>query len=93
LTLAIDLLLYLIMMTSFLLRCISVSAQQCCGSGSGRIGVILADPDRNLGPADPEPDPYQKKLSNTFSRKFPNTVQNIDTNDADVNDKKQSELA
>jgi hypothetical protein len=28
---------------------------QCCRSGSGRIGIILADPDRHPGPAKPDP--------------------------------------
>ncbi len=32
--------------------------RQCCRSWSDRIGIILWDPDRYPGPADPEPDPY-----------------------------------
>jgi len=28
-----------------------------CGSGSGRIDIILADPDRHQRTADPNPDP------------------------------------
>jgi hypothetical protein len=33
---------------------------QCRGSGSGRIGIIVADPnpDRHPGPDDPDPDLY-----------------------------------
>jgi hypothetical protein len=41
------------------------------GSGSDRIGVILADPDQHPGPADLDPEPI-RILSKTllFSRKF-----------------------
>ncbi len=28
---------------------------ECCGSGSGRIGIILPDPDSHPGPANPNP--------------------------------------
>ncbi len=53
---------------------------QYCGPGSGRIGIVLTDP-----------DPFQPKvnLNYTFSRKFQNTVQIIEnyiTPDAYEND-------
>jgi hypothetical protein len=63
------------------------TADQCCGSGSGRSGVILPDPDpdRHPWPADPDCDPYpfqpNVKLNNTFSRTFQYTVQNIENCD------------
>ncbi len=51
---------------------------QCCGSGSGRIGIILQDPDRDRhpGPAIPNPDlyPFQPNLKKTrvyFFKKIP----------------------
>jgi hypothetical protein len=57
---------------------------QCSGgSGSGRIGIILADPDTC-------PFQLNGKLNYTLSRKFQNTVQNIeivDTFDVDEKDK------
>jgi hypothetical protein len=66
-------------------------AGQYCGSGSGRIGIILADPG-------PDPFPFQPnvKLNYTwvfFPRKFKNPFQNIDQlcaylSDGDEQDKK-----
>ncbi len=55
-------------------------------SGSGRIHIILADPDpnrdRHPGHADPDPDlyPFQQnvKLNYNLSRKFQFTVHNIE---------------
>jgi hypothetical protein len=43
---------------------------QFCGSGSVRIEIILTDPDRHLGPADPDPYPFQPnvKLNYTFAQ-------------------------
>ncbi len=58
---------------------------QCSDSGSGRIGIILLDPD---------PYPFQPNVkvnyTGTFLRKFLYNVQNIesyDTYDADEKDK------
>jgi hypothetical protein len=50
--------------------------RQYCGFRSGRIGIILADPDRHPGPADPDPYPFQAdvKLKFTFYRKFQYTL-------------------
>ncbi len=53
---------------------------QCCGFGSGRIGIILVDPDRHTGPAnlDPEPDldlyPFQPNVKLTYRVLFPQNL-------------------
>ncbi len=46
--------------------------RQCVGFISGRIGIILADPDRHAGPADPDPYPFQAdvKLKLLFTENF-----------------------
>jgi hypothetical protein len=36
--------------------------EQCYGSETGRIGIVMADPDRHLGPADPDPYLFQPNV-------------------------------
>ncbi len=54
---------------------------QCCGTGSGRIGIFLTDQDPYLF----QPD---VKLNYTFSRKFRYTVQSIGIDDTYYVDEK-----
>jgi hypothetical protein len=35
---------------------------QCCGSGPGRISIMLPDPDPHRGPANPDPYPFQPNV-------------------------------
>ncbi len=41
---------------------LKIQRTQCRGSGSGWTGIILADPDRHLEPAHPDPFPFQPVL-------------------------------
>ena len=75
------------------------SPSQCCGTGLGRIRIILPDPDMNQGHAVPGPDGYQfqekdtvKLINYTVSvaLKFQYAVRNTesyDNFDADEKDK------
>ncbi len=53
---------------------------QCCGSGSGRIGIIMVDPDRHTGPAElnQEPDlylyPFQPNVKLAYRVLFPQNL-------------------
>jgi hypothetical protein len=78
----------------------SSTIDQSCGSGSGSggIGIILADPDRQLGPAGPDPYPEPKSnqiqpnviLNYTLFQKIQYTVQNLENDDNFDTDEKDN---
>jgi hypothetical protein len=57
-------------------KLISQQENQCCGSGSSRIGILFAGQDPDSVPDLVLSQP-NVKLNCTFSRKFKNTLYNI----------------